>query len=695
MTSHGQHVEYKKAEKYYNQFEYAAAAEAFEAIASRYPSDVRAWERLAVCYEKLNNSQKAEAWLARLCNRQEAPAHYFKWYAKVLASNGHYTASASWYQKYLDTVPDEHATHTVKGYNNIELFYEDSSFYSIRPLPFNSDQSDFSPSFYEGGLVFCSSRIDVKNKGTYMWDNSAFIDLYWVGNLEAKPIAFGKPINSIMHEGPATFTAGYDTLYFTRNNLTDNRKSIGENDIVKLKIFYSIRKNGIWQKEIGLPLNADNFSVGHPALSPSHRLYFASDMPGGLGGTDLYYTEFVNGHCTAAVNLGPEINTPGNEMFPFIDDQGNLYFASNTHPGLGGLDIFYAKKRENNFQSPKNLGYPINSSKDDFGLIIKAAEGFFSSNRGANHQDDNIYSFTINKSKSVYIQPVSQDGKRLGNFNVLLEGESSEQHHVEQVFSNEFNCEKVYKIQVSKEGYQDQSLTLEREKLISLHQYDTIRIILKDAVKNFQIKLRSDDGKSLAGGTIEIRNLTTGEIQKLITDDNGQTEVVLNTQAQYEFTGSNAAYKSKIVTYNSAELLALYQGTTIEISLLSTNVLFEKNEIGETIELEIRYDVSKSNIRPDAAKELNKLVAFLKKNPTIKVELGSHTDTRGSEEANRKLSQQRAEAAVRYMLSKKISFKQLIPVGYGEHDPKLNNAITEAEHQQNRRTTIKIVGFQD
>lgn len=618
ITSYGQHSGYKKAEKYFNQFEYAAAAEAFEAIALKDPADVHVWERLAMCYDKLNNSQKAEVWLARLCNSQETPAYYYKSYAKVLASNGNYTASALWYKKYLLTVPDKHATHTIDVYGNIGMLYEDSSFYSIALLPLNSPQSDFSPAFYENGLIFCSSRMPYKSKATYRWDNSSFIDLYWVKDNETKSTAFEKPINSIMHEGPATFTPQYDTLYFTRNSSTLNTKPASKDDIIKLKIFYSIKKNGAWQKEQSLPINADNFSVGHPALSPDHKLYFASDMPGGFGGTDIYYTRFVNGQCTPPVNLGPEINTPGNEMFPFLDLQGNLYFASNTHPGLGGLDIFYSKKEQNNFLAPQNIGSPINSSKDDFGLIIRDRDGFFSSNRGSSSDDDNIYSFIVDKTKSLSIQPFSQGGKPVTDFNILItENELSDKRHVDAIFRKTFNCEKSYTIQVAKEGYQNQSITLDGQKLRSLHQNDTIRITLPDAMKTFQI------------------------------------------------------------------------------ALLPSNTLFEKNEIGETIELEIRYDVGKSTIRKDAAKELDKLVTFLKTNPTVKVELGSHTDVRGSEEANHNLSQKRAEAAVRYLISKNVSSSLLLPIGYGETDPKIKDATTEEDHQKNRRTTIKIVGFKD
>jgi hypothetical protein len=472
LNVYGQRALHRKAEKHLHEFEYAAAAETFEKIMDQNPSDMQALKGLAVCYDKLNDPQKAEGWLADICNRPEAPRHYYKWYARVLASNGKYAESTRWYKKYVEAVPDVHASHTIEQYQHMGSFFADSSFYRIERLALNTDQSDFSPAFYDSGLVFCSGDRG-KNKARHAWNNAPFIDLYWVSNIGSSPVPLGKPVNSALHEGPSTLTPASDTLYFTRNSAANR------DGILRLKIFYSIRQNGVWQKERSLPLNNDSYSIGHPALSADRRLYFVSDMPGGFGGTDVYYSELVGGQWSTPFNVGPAINTPGNEMFPFVDQEGNLYFASNTHPGLGGLDIFFSKKETRRFASPRNLGYPVNSSSDDFGLIIRNNEGFFSSNRGMDSKDDNIYSLSVDKMKSVFIMPVNKKGKPLENFDVVVTtGGSSDARHEEKILSTAFNCEETYSIECSKAGYQKQSITLERTSLMKVSDRDTIRIVL-------------------------------------------------------------------------------------------------------------------------------------------------------------------------------------------------------------------------
>lgn len=694
LHSHGQSALHRKAEKYLHRFEYAAAAVTLEKIAKQDPLDIQALEDLVLCYDKLNDPRKAEVWLANICSRPEAPRHYYRQYASVLASNGNYSGSALWYKKYVETVPDDHATHTINQYQHMDSFYADSSFYTIKRLTLNTDQSDFSPAFFENGLIFCSTADRGNSKARHAWDNSPFIDLYSVKDINSSPVPLGKPVNSMFHEGPSILTSTFDTLYFTRNSAATNRQALHRDDIIRLKIFYSVRKNGEWQKEKSLPLNNENYSIGHPALSRDHRLYFVSDMPGGLGGTDLYYSELIDGRWSAPVNLGPEINTSGNEMFPFIDQEGNLYFASNTHPGLGGLDIFCSKKENQKFSSPRNLGYPVNSSKDDFGMIIRGDEGFFSSNRGPDSKDDNIYSFSVDKLRSLFIIPTTTSGKPLGNFDIIITTDgSSNILHGDNLLSTKLDGEKTYLIECSKPGYQKRSITLERASLRELSDKDTIKMILIEAEKTFYVQLQSAEGKKLAKGTLKLKNMTTGETLIFNANADGQISISLNVQDGYELAASTPDHKTKSVILGSPQLMDLANETTIPIILSPTNTLFERNEIGQLIELDIRYDVSKSTIRADAAKELDKLVTFLKKNMNVKIELGSHTDIRGSEEANHALSQKRAEAAVRYIVAHGISQHRLTPVGYGESDPKVKNASTEEDHQQNRRTTVKIIGI--
>jgi outer membrane protein OmpA-like peptidoglycan-associated protein/tetratricopeptide (TPR) repeat protein len=617
----GQQSDLKKADTYFDRFQYASAAAAYEKILALDTANADALKNIIVCYRKLNDSPNAEKWLARMCARDGVDSNYFRQYGEALASNKKYEHAVVWYKKYLDKTPDDAIAKLIASYKTMNDFYKDSSLYSIRSLPFNSKQADFSPAYYQGGILFCSARSGSSNKATYAWDNSAYIDLYYVPNLTGLPLPFTEQINSSLHEGPATASSRGDTLFFTRNSQSRN-SSKNSDGITRLSIFYSVQKDSVWQKAQSFELNNEGYSLGHPALAPDHKLYFVSDMPGGLGGTDLYWTRYVNGHWSAPVNLGPGINTSGNEMFPYIDQQGNLYFASTTHAGLGGLDNFRAEATAGGFKSPSNLGYPINSSKDDFGFIIKNDQGYFSSNRGSDAKDDNLYAFTIDYTLYLTIRAQRIDGKPVDHFTLELteNGAAPITLPVDQVATRAFNRQRSYDLTCTKDGYQPKHLTLTVSDLAKYRSYETIVFHLEEALP-----------------------------------------------------------KPIAVTPRGQQVLP------------PTVSLFEKNEIGQLIELDIRYDVNKSNIRKDAAAELDKLVIFLQKNPAVTIELGSHTDSRGSEDTNLALSQKRATAAALYVTSKGISIQRIVPVGYGENNLKIRNAKSEEEHQQNRRTTVKII----
>lgn len=683
----------KQAQARINQFEYAAAAQMLEKMALHDPLNKDIIKNLVLCYSKLNDPYKSEIWLSSICRQSNPEPVYVKMYAQALAANKNYSESVVWYKKYQAIKTDDDISQIIAGYEKMNTFYQDSSLYLIKKLSYNSDQPDFSPAFFKDGILFCSAR-ETSNRSTYAWNNSAYIDLYYIKNNGTSPIAFDKPVNSKMHEGPATLSTQNDTLFFTRNNYEGKRQSSSSDGVVKLKIYYSVLKNGTWMKEQSFQFNSNEYSTGHPALSPDHKLYFVFDMPGGNGGTDIYWTKLTNGHWSTPVNLGPKINTPGNEMFPFVDKEGNLYFSSNVRAGLGGLDIFYAKINGDDFSEPANMGYPINSSKDDFGLIIDHNSGYFSSNRGHDPKDDNLYSFSITRSKLLHIRLADNHGTALENFTIQIaqSDNSSMFKEVNKAFTMEFSTDHHYTIKCAKEGYQEKSLVIDRDQLIAKNDNDTITIITDSAGKKLSVALLSPDQKPIKNGEVQIKNLVTGQLMTLRSDDQGFVSMELSQIQDYEITATKTGFKTKISNLSAAEIGMLPAGASIPVILTSATALFEKNEIGQVIELDIKYDVNKSDIRPDAAKELDKLVAFLNKNSNVKVELGSHTDARGTEEANHILSQKRAESSVRYIVSKGISRERLVPLGYGESDLKIKNATSEADHQQNRRTSVKIIG---
>lgn len=689
---HAQKKTWNEAENYFNSFQYAAAAKLYEQIRSVEPDNRVASERLAVCYKKLNDPEKSEIVLASLCANSAVDPMYIKMYAEVLAENAKYDKAIEWYKKYISLRPDDDVKQVLDGYTTLAGFYRDSIFYKVEKVGFNSDQADFSPVYYKEGIAFCSARNS--DKPTYLWDNSSFIDLYWVNDTSAT-VAFEKAINSEFHEGPATFSSGFDTLFFTRNN----KQSSSHDAIIKLKIVYSVMVNGKWGPARNIPLNNDEYSVGHPALSPDHKLYFVSDMPGGLGGTDIYYTKLEKGKWAPPVNLGAPVNSAGNELFPFIDEKGDLFFASNGHPGLGGLDIFHSVHLDQKFEKLSNMGYPINSSRDDFSLIVSGKHGYFSSNRGSQSKDDNIYSFSVEKAFPVVIQAISKDGSSLENFTLSIVNTSDktielDDCQVEANYEVKLDIERAYKIKVVKDGYQEKEEVLTREAVNDLVlSKKPFQIVLSETVRTLQLDLVSAEGLRLVGGTIWLVNPKTKEIKRYAIQGDALPSIELTSGIDYEITGQHTGFKTRTESINAKSPGMPNLPNTIAIELVTNEALFEKNEIGQMIEMEIKYDRGKATIRKDAARELDKLVEFLIKNPSVKIELGSHTDTRGTEEDNLKLSQRRAESAVQYIIDKGIESERLIPLGFGEDDLKVQNAIKEGEHQQNRRTTVKIVGI--
>ncbi|WP_188111986.1 PD40 domain-containing protein [Aquimarina sp. RZ0] len=286
-------------------------------------------------------------------------------------------------------------------FNEPRSLEKETENFRVDILEINSKYSDYAPSFYKGELVFASSR----NKGrltTILHDlnNQPFLDLY-----TTKPATKGGKsvirlkgsINTKFHESSAIFSKDGKTVYFTRNSYSNSTPVRSSKGIVLLKMYRATYHNGKWIDIEELPFNSAEYSIAHPALSLDEKfLYFASDMPGSYGESDLYMVElYKDGSFGTPQNMGSVINTSGRETFPYISDKGKLFFASDGHQGLGGLDIFMAVPTEYEKIKVYNLGAPINSSEDDFTFIINEADkkGYFASNRKGGRGDDDIYSF--------------------------------------------------------------------------------------------------------------------------------------------------------------------------------------------------------------------------------------------------------------------------------------------------------------
>lgn len=396
----------KDAERYYKQLDYKYALEIYEKIMRENPK-MEIAERIASCYRFMNNTEAAEIWYKKTLAYPEAPATDYKFLADALKQNGKYEEAASTYRAWGEmdekqktvAVAKANACMVAKVWNenpDVGALVEDE-------IGFNSENSDFSPVIYGQDFVFASDRWDGKperNKGkdVYGWTGNPYIKVYQYSTASQKATPFDSQINFGYHNGPIIFTKGLDTAYFTRVIMSSRANKA---DVGKKYIVVATKKAKGWQLVNKLPFNEKGtFSVLHPALSPNGQiLYFASDMPGGVGGMDLYYaTKLPDGSWSAPVNCGNVINTKEDEAFPTVRADGKLFFSSKGHIGMGGLDIFSAEGEKSSFANVENLRAPMNSSKDDFGISFNPADdqkGYLSSNRTGGVGMDDIYRFTL------------------------------------------------------------------------------------------------------------------------------------------------------------------------------------------------------------------------------------------------------------------------------------------------------------
>jgi outer membrane protein OmpA-like peptidoglycan-associated protein/tetratricopeptide (TPR) repeat protein len=401
----------KKADEYFDKMWYAEAAELYEEAIKKNADhfSLEILQKAGDAHYYNTNMAKAHYYYDIIFERYESevsPDQIFK-YAHTLKGTGKYGKSKRMMRLYDKEVKkgkvgsklDFNTTQKEAVLDNIlnmELKF------GLKNLAINTKYSEFSPMFYnEDEIVFASAKdSSIFNTRRYKWNNQPYLDLYVSKvNKESQDlkaaIRFSKKINSKYHEASVTFTPDNATMYFTRNNYGKKLKR-DKNGVNHLKIYTSKKVDGEWTEAEEVPFNSDDYSTGHPALSPDgKKLYFVSDMPGTIGDTDIFVVDVLdNGSYSEPKNLGPGINTEQKEMFPFINDK-KLYFASNGHVGLGGLDVYEVAYDEEGFKEVTNMGQPINSNKDDFSYIVneKDQKGYFASNRRGGKGDDDIYSF--------------------------------------------------------------------------------------------------------------------------------------------------------------------------------------------------------------------------------------------------------------------------------------------------------------
>lgn len=469
----------KEADKMFEGYAFIDAQKIYLEVArSGYESE-NLFKKLGDSYYFNNDQEKALEWYQKLYDlNQNLSKEYLFRYAQSLKSVKRYKESDKIMLEF-DALneTDSRVSKLKKERNYLELIDMQSGRFEMEKASINSDYSEFSPSFFGKQLVFASNRpISSSVKRIHEWNNQPYLNLYSLDlsdslDIESEPIVFSEELNSKFHESSAVFTKDGKTVYFTRNNFSGNKLNRGEDGVSYLKLFKSkLNQENTWTKPEELPFNSDNYSVAHPALSKDNKtLYFSSDMEGTIGMSDIFRVKLLEDDTySSPENLGNLINTEGRENFPFVSDDGLLYFASDGHLGLGGLDVFVAViKDKGELGEVFNLGRPINSNKDDFSFIInsKLRKGFFASNRGEGESSDNIYKINqLEKLMTACSQLLNGNifttngedalsDAKVELFDENLKLLNSTTTDSEGFYQFEVECDTRYVVRVSKDGF--------------------------------------------------------------------------------------------------------------------------------------------------------------------------------------------------------------------------------------------------
>lgn len=398
----------KSATKKYDRFSYVKTTDVLLKLAEKGYESQELLQKLGNVYYFNNEMQDAEKWYKKLfSDYQDVDAEYLFRYAQTLKALKKYNEADKMMQRFTEARGSEKRSKLFNAQKDYLSVIEDlSENFEVKNLDINSEVSDFGSNVFNNKLIFASSRKDGKN---YIWNNQPYLNLFSAEKLESGSYSnaelLNKGVNTKYHESTVSFMPSNDVMYFTRNNFFKNRLDRDEEGVNRLQVYRTkLQSNNKWGDVTSIHFNSDAYSVAHPTVNANGtKLYFASDMPGTVGNSDLYVVDInEDGSLGTPINLGGVINTEGQETFPFINSRGDLYFSSNGHNGLGGLDIYFISNFEEKLKNNTpftidNMGKPLNSSMDDFGYYenLETKEGFFTSNREGGKGDDDIYSFTV------------------------------------------------------------------------------------------------------------------------------------------------------------------------------------------------------------------------------------------------------------------------------------------------------------
>lgn len=620
----------EKGNKKYEEYSFVKAIDIYENVANKGYVTAEMLKKLGNAYYFNADYENASKWYGKLIQMKDSviEADYYFRYAQTLKSLKMYDEANKMMQQFNDIKDKDVRAQLFKAREEyLEFIKLQSGRYTIKPFENNSAYSDFAPSFYQGSLVFSSARdTGSLTKRRHTWNNMPFLDLYGGAlNEDGRVVGvkkFSDNLNSPLHESSTAFTKDGKTVYFTRNNYQDGKVNRDEKGINRLKIYKATRNGDEWTNIQELPFNSDSYSVAHPALSPDEtKLYFASDMPGTVGESDIFVVSInEDGTYGTPENLGTAINTEARETFPYVSNNGLLYFASDGHQGLGGLDIYVTKlKSYNQVDEVINVGEPVNSPHDDLSFIINEDTkiGFFASNRPGGIGSDDIYTFVE-------------------------------------------NTEVIFECNKSVNG-----VVIDKET----------REIIADA-------------------SISVIDENNSVLTTVSSNNSGQYNVVIDCKKGHFIRAEKQGYITQEKYVNASyDMAALKLDFELEKEKVSAT---QGDDLAKLLDLKpIYFNFDSATIRKDAEVELQKVIAAMEKYPSIKIDIRSHTDSRGDDAYNLALSERRAKATMQYLISKGIDASRLTAKGYGESElvNECANGVpcSREAHELNRRSEFVIM----
>ena len=552
LSSTAQNKATKKADKHFAKFEFVEAVEAYNKLVEKGSGDAYVYGRLAEANYNIFNTVEAERWYAKALESSSDPEMTYR-YSQMLKANGKYEASNVAMQKFATMHPeDSRAIAFNANPDYIRRILKKGNKLTVENLDINSPAADFGATIQDGKLYLTSARND--SRKDYGWNEEPFLDIYeYTVGLDGtyqEETLLSKDINTKHHEGVVSFSLDGKTMYFSRESFYEDiyeKDSVSNTKFSVLHIYKATKSGDEWKNVEALSINDENHSIKNPSVSKDGKtLYFASDMPGGQGGFDIYKAPINNdGQVGEPVNLGKEVNTGGQEMFPYSSHDNTLYFSSNGHLGLGGLDVFFISENNGKMSPLRNIGAPVNSNSDDFAFNMdESGDGFVSSNRAGGKGGDDVYA--VKK-----IQPIcdvemivhvenSETGESIANATVTLSDESgsliaSETTNAEGLVTFNVECDKNTNLVVGAEEYEnntaDVSGTKEEQVEVEVKLDPVKKIIVADRIVLEPIYFDYDKSNITEQGAFEL--------DKLIQIMNNYPDMVINAKSHTDSRGKD------------------------------------------------------------------------------------------------------------------------------------------------------------